>query len=153
MTKDRRPTTKDRRPTTNDQRPTTNDRYKTILNMKKLIISILAFAGVSIGAMAADTPTFPGGKEALDKFISTNLIYPQTSKSMGVEGVVNVQFTVNTDGSIGSIKIVRMVDPDLEQEAIRIVKKMPAWIPADKDGVPVEATAQVSVPFVLDNDE
>ncbi len=121
--------------------------------MKKMIISLLAFAGISLGAMAADSPTFPGGKEALDKFISTNLIYPETSKSMGVEGIVNVQFIVNTDGSIGSIKIVRMVDPDLEQEAIRIVKKMPAWIPADKDGVPVESTAQVSVPFVLDNDE
>lgn len=121
--------------------------------MKKTILSLLAFAGISFGAMAADTPSFPGGKEALDKFISSNLIYPQSSKSMGVEGVVNVQFTVNADGSIGSIKIVRMVDPDLEQEAIRIVKKMPAWIPADKDGVPVESTAQVAVPFVLEPEE
>lgn len=67
--------------------------------------------------------------------------------------MVTVQFTVNTDGSIGSIKIVRMVDPDLEQEAIRIVKKMPAWIPADKDGSPVESTAEVAVPFVLDSGE
>lgn len=119
--------------------------------MKKRIISLLAFAGISLGAMAADTPSFPGGKEALDKFISTNLVYPQTSKSLGVEGVVTLQFIVNTDGSIGTIKVVRMIDPDLEQEAIRIVKKMPAWIPADKDGVPVESTAEVSVPFVLDS--
>ena len=119
--------------------------------MKKMIISLLAFAGISLGAMAADTPSFPGGKEALDKFISTNLVYPQTSKSLGVEGVVTLQFIVNTDGSIGTIKVVRMIDPDLEQEAIRIVKKMPAWIPADKDGVPVESTAEVSVPFVLDS--
>lgn len=120
------------------------------MNMKKIVFSLLAFVGISFGAMAADTPTFPGGKEALDKFISANLVYPQSSKSMGVEGVVTVQFTVNTDGTIGSIKIVRMVDPDLEQEAIRIVKKMPAWTPADKDGVPVESTAQVSIPFVLE---
>lgn len=119
--------------------------------MKKMIISLLAFAGISLGAMAADAPSFPGGKEALDKFISTNLVYPQTSKSLGVEGVVTLQFIVNTDGSIGTIKVVRMIDPDLEQEAIRIVKKMPAWIPADKDGVPVESSAEVSVPFVLDS--
>lgn len=111
----------------------------------------MACAGICFGAFAADTPSFPGGTEALNKFITENLHYPQISKDMGVEGVVNVQFSVMPDGSIGSIKIVRMVDPDLEQEAIRIVKKMPAWIPADKDGTPVEATATVSVPFVLDD--
>ena len=121
--------------------------------MKKLILTLMAVVGIFLGAHAADTPSFPGGKEALDKFIAANLVYPQTSKALGVEGVVTVQFTVNTDGSIGSIKIVRMVDPDLEQEAIRIVKKMPAWIPADKDGSPVESTAEVAVPFVLDSGE
>lgn len=110
----------------------------------------MACAGICSGAFAADTPSFPGGAEALNKFITENLHYPQISKDMGVEGVVNVQFCVMPDGSIGSIKIVRMIDPDLEQEAIRIVKKMPAWIPADKDGTPVEAAATVSVPFVLD---
>lgn len=110
----------------------------------------VAAAGIAFGASAADVPTFPGGEEALEKFISANLSYPENSKSMGVEGVVNVQFVVNADGSIGSIKIVRMVDPDLEQEAIRIVKKMPAWIPADKDGQPVASTATVEVPFVLE---
>lgn len=119
--------------------------------MKRLILGIIAALGMAISAYAAETPTFPGGKEALDKFITDNLQYPPSAKAMGVEGVVNVQFIVMTDGSIGSIKIVRLVDPDLEQEAIRIVKKMPAWIPAEKDGQPIEATAQVAVPFVLND--
>ena len=118
--------------------------------MKKANISFLAFAGIGIAAMAADVPAYPGGKEAMDKFIATTMQYPAPAKENGVEGVVNVKFTVNPDGTIGAIKIVRMVDPDLEQEAIRIVKKMPAWIPADKDGQPIEATATVAIPFVLE---
>lgn len=99
--------------------------------------------------MAADKPTFPGGEEALNKYISDNLVYPEAAKENGVEGIVTVGFIVKIDGSIGTIKIVRMVDPDLEQEAIRLVKNMPAWIPADKDGTPVDAPAEVAVPFVL----
>lgn len=118
--------------------------------MKKLMMSLLMLAGVGFASSAADVPTFPGGEEALNKYISDNLKYPEAAKEMGVEGIVNVGFIVNIDGTIGSIKIIRMVDPDLEQEAIRLVKNMPAWTPADKDGAPVAAPAEVAVPFVLE---
>lgn len=118
--------------------------------MKKKIMALFAFAGATLGAMAADTPTFPGGEEALSQYIAANIKYPVSAKENGVEGVVSVRFTVKADGSVGSIKIVRMVDPDLEQEAIRLVKGMPAWTPADKDGTPVDAPAEISVPFVLE---
>ena len=118
--------------------------------MKKIVTMAAAAMGIAFGAMAADTPTFPGGEQALEKYISDNTKYPAAAKENGVEGVVTVQFMVNTDGSLGSIKIVRMIDPDLEQEAIRVVKGMPAWIPAEKAGTPVEAPAQVNVPFVLE---
>lgn len=107
-------------------------------------------AGIAFGALAGDKPEFPGGDEALKAYIEKNLKYPEHAKENGVEGIVNVQFVVLPDGSIGTIKIVRMVDPDLEQEAIRLVKTMPAWTPADKDGVAIEAPAQVAVPFVLE---
>lgn len=118
--------------------------------MKKILMSIIMLAGVSFAMSAGDKPTFPGGEEALTQYLSTNMKYPEASKANGVEGIVNVGFIVKTDGSIGSIKIVRMVDPDLEQEAIRLVKNMPAWMPADKDGAPVEAPAEVAVTFVLE---
>lgn len=117
--------------------------------MRKGFIAFLAFAGMGISAMAADVPAYPGGKEAMDKFIASTMVYPAPAMENGVEGVVNVKFTVNPDGTIGAIKIVRMVDPDLEQEAIRIVKKMPKWIPADKDGQPVESSATVAISFML----
>lgn len=118
--------------------------------MKKFLMSLLMLSGIGFTMSAGDKPTFPGGEEALNEYISENLKYPAAAKANGVEGIVNVGFIVKTDGSIGSIKIVRMVDPDLEQEAIRLVKNMPAWTPADKDGQPVDAPAEVAVPFVLE---
>lgn len=116
--------------------------------MKKLMLmaGALLLAGA---AYAGPKPEYPGGKAALDKYISTNMKYPQTAIDNGIEGVVDVAFMVKSDGSIGSIKIVRMVDPDLEAEAIRLVKGMPAWVPADKDGQPVDMQTQVEVNFVL----
>lgn len=115
-----------------------------------MIISLLAFIGISASVFAADVPTYPGGDEAMKEFIAKTMIYPVSAKDNGVEGIVNLTFTVNPDGTIGSIKVVRMVDPDLEQEAIRVVKKMPAWIPAEKDGAAIAAPAEVSVAFELE---
>lgn len=117
--------------------------------MKKLLLTIAMVLGIGAGASAADKPTYPGGQEALDTYIATNMKYPATAKENGVEGVVAVVFTVKADGTIGNIKIKRMVDPDLESEAIRLVKNMPAWTPADKNGTPVDAPAEVNINFEL----
>ncbi len=117
--------------------------------MKRLFAVLSLIAAFAVGAFAADVPTYPGGDEALKAYLAENTKYPAMAKENGIEGIVNVAFTVKADGSIGSIKIVRMIDPDLEQEAIRLVKNMPAWIPADKNGAPVDATATVQVPFLL----
>lgn len=119
--------------------------------MKKLILMVASIFIATIAMQAAVTPaSYPGGDAAMQEFIKENLKYPEMSKAMGIEGTVNVQFTVKPDGSVGSIKIVRMIDPDLEQEAIRLVKTMPAWIPASDGGTPVESTATVAIPFTLE---
>lgn len=118
--------------------------------MKKTLLTIACSLLASASLYAADKPEFPGGQSALDKYLADNVKYPQMAKDNGVEGIVGVQFIVHTDGTLGTIKIIRMVDPDLEQEALRVVKNMPAWIPADKNGEPIEAPAQVNVPFVLE---
>lgn len=117
--------------------------------MRKIFLSISALIGLSFGASALTPASFPGGEEAQQQYILVNMKYPQTAKDNGIEGVVAVLFTVKTDGSIGNIKIKRMVDPDLENEAIRLVKQMPAWEPAMDNGTPVESTAEVDVPFTL----
>ncbi len=116
--------------------------------MKK-VYSLLAASALALGAFAAETPVYPGGEEAMEKFITENMQYPAPAIENGVEGVVTLHVTINPDGTVGAIKIVRMIDPDLEQEAIRIVKKMPAWTPADKDGTPVVGFVDIPVKFEL----
>ena len=110
---------------------------------------LVAGLGMGLAAYAGDVPEYPGGQEAMDQYISENLKYPKSAQDNGIEGTVDLNLTVKPDGSIGTIKIVRMIDPDLEAEAIRLVKGMPAWTPADKNGTPVEAPAQVQINFVL----
>lgn len=118
--------------------------------MKKLaaILSTLLLSATSYAA--GNAPQFVGGQEALDTYIATNLKYPATARDNGIEGVVAVVFVVKTDGSIGNIKIKRMVDPDLENEAIRLVKNMPAWTPATDGTTAIEAPAEVSITFTLE---
>ena len=116
--------------------------------MKKFLLVLVMAAVASVTALAAETKaSFPGGDKAQAEFIGKTLVYPAAAAENGVEGVVVVSFTVKTDGTIGNIKVKRMVDPDLE--AIRVVKKMPAWIPASKDGKAVESTAEVPFRFSI----
>lgn len=117
--------------------------------MKK-ILAIMALMAAPVMAMAADGPTFPGGEEAMQKYVAENTKYPDISKEMGIEGIVVVDFIVATDGSLKNLKVEKPIDPDLEKEAIRVVGSMPAWIPAEKNGSAVESPAKVDVPFLLD---
>lgn len=118
--------------------------------MKKIITFLMAASFSWLGMLANDKPEFPGGKPALDKFIQENVHYPEIAKENGVEGIVVIGFLVNIDGSLKDIKPVKFVDPDLEKEAVRVVSIMPAWIPAEKEGTPIEAPSQVDIPFLLD---
>lgn len=116
--------------------------------MKKLF-TLLAALFITMAVNAATTPQYPGGQQALDAYIASNLKYPAAAKDNGIEGAVDVAFTVKADGTIGTIKIVRMLDPDLEAEAIRLVKSMPKWTPAEENGTPVDAPTQIQINFVL----
>lgn len=118
--------------------------------MKRTLLILAISAAASFGAMALTPASYPGGEDAEKAYIAENLKYPPTSKANGIEGVVTVEFTVKPDGTIGNIRIKRMVDPDLEAEAIRLVKQMPKWTPAEDGGAPVESTATVSIPFTLE---
>lgn len=117
----------------------------------KRIIGIIAAVALWVGAAYAQQgPTFPGGEGALKEFLAKNTKYPEMAKENGIEGVVTVGFLVMPDGSLRQLKVITLIDPDLEQEAVRVVSIMPAWIPAEKEGQPVEAPAKVDVPFILE---
>ncbi len=77
---------------------------------------------------------FPGGQAKLMEYLRKELVYPQIAIENNIQGRVFVEFVVNKDGSIQDVRVARGVDPILDQEAIRVVKKMPKWIPAEQRG-------------------
>lgn len=90
-------------------------------------------------------PSYPGGKDAMIAFLSSNMRYPDAAKKNGIHGRVIVSFVVDKDGSITETKVVRSVDPALDQEALRLVNSMPKWKPGTAEGKPVRV--RYSIPF------
>ncbi len=100
------------------------------------------------------TPKFVGGQTAMIKFISGQLHYPNIAQKMGVTGRVIVGFIVEKNGTISHVKVVRSVNPDLDAEAIKIVNKMPKWIPGNMDGDSIRVSYKLPIYFKLtDNSE
>lgn len=94
-------------------------------------------------------PLFPGGPEALMKYLSENTKYPVVAQENGVQGRVTVQFVVEKDGSISDVHVLRGVDPSLDKEAVRVVKSMPRWTPGKQNGITVRVNYRVPVLFRL----
>lgn len=113
------------------------------------MFAVLAALAIFSAAYAGETPAYPGGDKAMYEFVAKNIVYPIAAVENGVEGVVTISATVTPEGKLTSLKVVRLVDPDLEKEALRIVSLMPAWIPADKDGIPVESTVKIPISFKM----
>lgn len=93
---------------------------------------------------------YPGGTEALMKFIMTNLKYPETCRKEGIQGRVVIKFVVNTDGSIVDMEENRSPHTDLTAEAMRVIKMMPKWTPATVGGKTVRSRFFLPVMFWLD---
>lgn len=101
-------------------------------------------------ASAAHMPSFPGGDAALMKYISNNIIYPISAHDNNIEGKVIVQFVVTKTGKIGEVKVVRSVDKDLDNEAIRVCKLLPAFSPGrNAAGDPVNVWYTLPITFKL----
>ncbi|MCM1532735.1 MAG: energy transducer TonB [Ruminococcus flavefaciens] len=96
-------------------------------------------------------PAFPGGDAELMKYLSKNLTYPTLAAENGIQGTVVVQFVVLKDGSIGEAKILRSRDPDLDKEAVRVVKGLPKFIPGRMNGQAVNVWFTLPVRFKLQN--
>ena len=96
-------------------------------------------------------PEFPGGQQAMMKFISENLKYPVAAQENGIQGRVICQFVINRDGSVVDVIVVRSAgDQYLDNEAIRVIKSMPKWIPGKQKGKPVRVKYTIPINFHLD---
>ena len=94
-------------------------------------------------------PEFPGGQNALLLWIRDNMKYPPVAAENGISGIVNCQFTVNADGSVTDVEVVRGRDANLDREALRVLKLVPKFKPGQQGGKPVRVKYNVPVRFVL----
>ena len=96
-----------------------------------------------------EQPEFPGGLEALYKFLGKNVKYPAMETDAGIQGRVFVEFVVSNDGSITDVVLKRGVSGGLDKEAVRVVKTMPKWSPGKMNGKPVKVRYILPVNFIL----
>lgn len=95
-------------------------------------------------------PTFMGSDaNAFSRWIAQHLVYPEIAKETGLSGRVTLQFTIRKDGTLGNIKVLRGVDPVLDQEAIRVVSTSPRWEPGRQQDRAVNVTYLCPVIFKL----
>ena len=106
-----------------------------------------------MGMIVEQKPVFPGGQKALMEFLKSNLVYPKAARDSSIQGRVIVKFTVEKDGSITDVEVVRGVHPALDEEAVRVVSMMPKWKPGTQMGDTVRTKFTLPVLFKINQEE
>lgn len=102
----------------------------------------------SIRSVVDTSPSFPGGEVALRAYLQENLVHTELALEIGSEGDVRVAFVVRPDGHLTDVRVpAGEPHPELHQEALRLVQRMPNWMPAIVNGSMVAAHASVSITF------
>ncbi|HLN20935.1 MAG TPA: TonB family protein [Bacteroidales bacterium] len=94
-------------------------------------------------------PMYPGGDQALLEFIARNTRYPETARQNGIEGRVIVRFVVNAQGKVENAVVMKGVDPELDNEAVRVVSMLDNFVPGTQGGKPVSVYYMVPITFSL----
>lgn len=125
----------------------------------KIIVPILPDIKIGDDKVVVDLPVidfpdvealFPGGAAELQRWINSNVQYPQTSIEMNEQGRVYLSFVVETDGSLSNISIERGVSEDLDKEAKRVLRKMPNWEAGEVKGKKVRTRCRLPIIFTLE---
>ena len=114
--------------------------------MKRLLLCFFTFSVIASSLSAQNNvvtpieqiPEFAGGKQALYQFLIDNLRYPDPAQKLNIKGKVKVKFAILEDGSISNVEVVQKLGYGLDDEAIRVISKMPKWRPAIHEGKPVK---------------
>ena len=100
--------------------------------------------------LVEEKPSFQGGDaNQFSKWVNQRLVYPEIAKENGVQGRVTLQFTVEKDGTVTKVKVLRGVDPSLDKEAVRVVSMSPKWKPGKQRDRAVPVTYTFPVIFQL----
>jgi len=92
-------------------------------------------------------PMFQGGESGLQQYLSDNVVYPDSAGKLGIEGKVHVTFKVNADSTISDAVVIKPIGGGCDEEAIRVVNKMPNWAPAKRSGKIVSSQYELSIDF------
>ncbi len=93
-------------------------------------------------------PEFVGGMEGLVKYMGDNLVYPKEAVANKVTGTVFVSFIVNADGSVSDVQVLKGIGSGCNEEALRVVQNMPAWLPGKQSGQTVAVRYSLPIRFV-----
>ena len=105
----------------------------------------------TVHTRAEVAPTFRGGRTAMNRFISSRLRYPTDAWDANVEGKVVVRVIIEKDGTITQPQVVSSVGHGCDKETLRMIKKMPAWVPGKINGKNVRTYSLIAVQFRLED--
>ncbi len=98
-------------------------------------------------------PQFPGGMDELKAYLSENIVYPAKAMENNVQGKVIIGFIVNKNGDVSDVKVLKGIGSGCDEEAVRIVTNMPAWIPGKNGDETVNVSFKLPISFVLSNEK
>lgn len=97
-----------------------------------------------------DMPLFPGGEDALFRFIGERMVYPPEAIDAGVQGTVYLTFVVEKDGSISGLQVMRGIGYGCDEEALRVLAEMPHWTPGRQRGANIRVRYTLPIRFKLE---
>ena len=122
--------------------------------MKKLynllVLCCLLLANSHVMAQTQDKieePQYPGGRKELLKYMEEHMVHPADMRELGIEGEVVVEFFVERSGVISGVNVVKGLTKAFDDEAVRLTRGMPRWIPGKKNGVPVRYRMTMPINF------
>lgn len=106
-------------------------------------------AGEELLEVCEELPLYPGGMEAMWKYMMQSIKYPAAARTLEQQGRVIIRFVVEKDGSVTNLEVLKSVSPLLDAEAVRMVKSMPKWTPGKQKGQPVRTHFVLPVTYKL----
>jgi len=94
-------------------------------------------------------PEYPGGESKRNEYLAQNLVYPEYATKKGIQGTVYVSFIVATDGSVTNVNLLRGIGGGCDEEALRVIREMPKWIPGRQNGKAVRVKFNMPIYFKL----
>ena len=130
---------------------------RTLILLSLLLISKIGYAQLpptdttEVFTIVEQLPSFPGGESAMMEFVYKNIHYPQHEMESGIQGTVFLQFVINREGHIENVKVLKGIPggPGCDNEAVRVIKQMPQWIPGKQGGKAVSVAYNLPVRFIL----